>query len=216
MIEDLTKEVSVGETYQGRVTRLMDFGAFVEILPGKEGLIRTGQLAPGPIERISDVINVGDELEVKVLEIDSQGRVNLTRRGLIPEVEGQEWGAADGGRGGGGFRGGGDRGGPRGGGGGGGFRGGDRGGERGGGYGGGGGGYGGGGGGGNRGGGGGYGGGGGPRVGTGERSGNTSGDPGGPPPPRRRPDHRESSTGPMPGSDSGVGARFRPPRRPKP
>src|SRR5207244_1576123 len=118
----------------------------VEILPGKEGLIRTGQLAPGPIERISDVVNVGDEIEVKVLEIDSQGRVNLTRRGLIPEVEGQEWGAADGGRdrGGGGFRGGPPRGGGSG------FRGEDRG-ERGGG-----GGYGGGG----RGGGGGYGGGG--------------------------------------------------------
>ena len=97
MIDDLTRDISVGETYQGRVTRLMDFGAFVEILPGKEGLIRTGQLVPGPVERISDVVNVGDELEVKVLEIDSQGRVNLTRRGLIPLPEGEEW-QADGGR----------------------------------------------------------------------------------------------------------------------
>jgi polyribonucleotide nucleotidyltransferase len=201
MIDDLTREVSVGEIYQGRVTRLMDFGAFVEILPGKEGLIRTGNLAPGPIERISDVVNVGDELEVKVLEIDSQGRVNLTRRGLIPEVEGQEWGAADGGRGGGG-----GRGGPRGGGGGFGGPRGDRGGERSG--------FGGGG---DRGGFGGRGGGGfgGPRggdrggFGGGDRAG---GDRGGPPP-RRRPDHRESSTGPAQG-EGGIGARFRPPRRP--
>jgi polyribonucleotide nucleotidyltransferase len=204
MIEDLTREVSVGETYQGRVTRLMDFGAFVEILPGKEGLIRTGQLAPGPIERISDVVNVGDELEVKVMEIDSQGRVNLTRRGLIPVPEGEEW-PADGGRERGGDRGGrgGGFGGPRGGG----FRGGgersggDRGGRGGGGF------------GGPRGGGdrGGFGGG------QGGGGGDRGGDRGGPPP-RRRPDHRESSTsaGPGPQGDAGVGARFRPPRRPKP
>jgi polyribonucleotide nucleotidyltransferase len=204
MIDDLTREVSVGETYQGRVTRLMDFGAFVEILPGKEGLIRTGNLAPGPIENISDVINVGDPLEVKVLEIDSQGRVNLTRRGLIPEVEGQEWGPADSGprgRGGpGGPRGGGDRG--RGGyGGGGGDRGG-YGGDRDRGRGGGGGGFGG-----PR---------GGDRPGYGgdrDRGGPGPGGPGGGPPPRRRPDHQSTSTGT---GDAGVGARFRPPRRPKP
>jgi polyribonucleotide nucleotidyltransferase len=202
MIDDLTREVGIGEVYQGRVTRLMDFGAFVEILPGKEGLIRTGQLAPGVIERISDVVNVGDELEVKVLEIDSQGRVNLTRRGLIPEVEGQEWGAGDsrdrGGRGG-PPRGGGDRGG---------YGGGRGGGERGGG------GFGGP----PRGGGGGYGGPprGGDRGGFGGGGGERGGaDRGGDPPPRRRPDHRESSTSAGPG-DGGVGARFRPPRRPKP
>jgi polyribonucleotide nucleotidyltransferase len=196
MIDDLTREVGIGEVYQGRVTRLMDFGAFVEILPGKEGLIRTGQLAPGVIERISDVVNVGDELEVKVLEIDSQGRVNLTRRGLIPEVEGQEWQPDNGGRG---PRSGGDRG-PRGGGG---YGGGDRGPRGGGGY------------GGDRGRGGGGGGGyGGPprgdRGGGGDRP---PADRGEAPPPRRRPDHRESSTSAGPG-DGGVGARFRPPRRP--
>jgi polyribonucleotide nucleotidyltransferase len=88
MIDDITRDVKVGEVYLGRVTRLMNFGAFVEILPGKEGLVHVSQLAPHRVERPEDVVKIGDELMVKVVEIDSQGRINLTRKGLLtPEEE---------------------------------------------------------------------------------------------------------------------------------
>jgi polyribonucleotide nucleotidyltransferase len=88
MIDDITRDVKVGEVYEGRVTRLMNFGAFVEILPGKEGLVHVSQLSPHRVERPEDVVKIGDELTVKVAEIDSQGRINLTRKGLLtPEEE---------------------------------------------------------------------------------------------------------------------------------
>jgi polyribonucleotide nucleotidyltransferase len=82
MIEAIVREAKVGETYTGRVTRLMNFGAFVEVLPGKEGLVHISELAEGRPEKVEDVVKVGDELTVRVKEIDSQGRLNLTRRGL--------------------------------------------------------------------------------------------------------------------------------------
>jgi polyribonucleotide nucleotidyltransferase len=82
MIEAIVREAKVGETYTGRVTRLMNFGAFVEVLPGKEGLVHISELAEGRPERVEDVVKVGDELTVRVKEIDHQGRLNLTRRGL--------------------------------------------------------------------------------------------------------------------------------------
>ncbi|HHW14657.1 MAG TPA: polyribonucleotide nucleotidyltransferase, partial [Firmicutes bacterium] len=89
IIEALTKEVEVGEIYQGRVTRIMDFGAFVEIAPGKEGLVRIGQLADHRVNKVEDVVKVGDEITVKVIEIDQRGRVNLSRReALKPEPVG--------------------------------------------------------------------------------------------------------------------------------
>jgi polyribonucleotide nucleotidyltransferase len=78
IINDLTRDVEVGEVYSGKVVRLMNFGAFVEILPGKEGLVHISELAHGRVDRVEDVVNVGDELVVKVMEIDSQGRINLT------------------------------------------------------------------------------------------------------------------------------------------
>jgi polyribonucleotide nucleotidyltransferase len=88
MIEDLTRDVRVGEVYLGRVTRMMNFGAFVEVLPGKEGLVHVSQLAPFRVERPEDVVKIGDEITVKVAEIDSQGRINLTRKGVLtPEEE---------------------------------------------------------------------------------------------------------------------------------
>ncbi len=90
MIEAIVREVQVGETYQGRVTRLMNFGAFVEILPGKEGLVHISELAYTRVNKVEDVVKVGDELRVKVKEIDSQGRVNLTHRGTLPPPEGWE------------------------------------------------------------------------------------------------------------------------------
>ena len=83
MVEALTKDVQIGETYMGTVTRLMNFGAFVAVLPGKEGLVHISQLAPGRVERVEDVVKIGDEIMVKVVEIDSQGRINLSRKAVL-------------------------------------------------------------------------------------------------------------------------------------
>jgi polyribonucleotide nucleotidyltransferase len=83
MVEALTKSVQVGETYLGTVTRLMNFGAFVAILPGKEGLVHISQLAPQRVEKVEDVVKVGDQIMVKVVEIDSQGRINLSRKAVL-------------------------------------------------------------------------------------------------------------------------------------
>ena len=83
MVEALTKDVVVGETYMGTVTRLMNFGAFVAVLPGKEGLVHISQLAPTRIEKVEDAVKIGDEIMVKVMEIDSQGRINLSRKAVL-------------------------------------------------------------------------------------------------------------------------------------
>ena len=83
MVESLTKSVAVGETYLGTVTRLMNFGAFVAFLPGKEGLVHISQLAPQRVERVEDVVKIGDQIMVKVVEIDSQGRINLSRKAVL-------------------------------------------------------------------------------------------------------------------------------------
>jgi polyribonucleotide nucleotidyltransferase len=88
MVEALTKEVKVGETYLGTVTRLMNFGAFVAILPGKEGLVHISQLAPQRVERVEDVVKPGDQIMVKVIEIDSQGRINLSRKAVLGAAAG--------------------------------------------------------------------------------------------------------------------------------
>ena len=82
IIEDLTKDVEVGTVYTGKVVRLMTFGAFVEILPGKDGLVHISELADYRVERVEDIVKVGDEVTVKVIAIDSQGRINLSRRAL--------------------------------------------------------------------------------------------------------------------------------------
>lgn len=81
-IELLTKEVEVGETYEGTVTRIMTFGAFIEVLPGKEGLLHISKMAKGRVEKVEDAMNIGDKVMVKVDEIDSQNRVNLIRTDL--------------------------------------------------------------------------------------------------------------------------------------
>jgi len=83
-VEALTKDLQVGETYQGTVKRIMPFGAFVEVLPGKEGLVRIGELSTQHVATVEDVVNLGDPIEVKVIEIDSQGRVNLSHRQTMP------------------------------------------------------------------------------------------------------------------------------------
>ncbi len=83
IVEAITKEVLVGETYLGTVTRIINIGAFVQIIPGKEGLVHISQLAPTRVERVEDVVKVGDEIMVKVMEIDGQGRINLSRKALL-------------------------------------------------------------------------------------------------------------------------------------
>ncbi|OYT69062.1 MAG: polyribonucleotide nucleotidyltransferase [Armatimonadetes bacterium CP1_7O] len=87
MIEALTKEVAVGEVYTGRVTRLMSRGAFVEVLPGKEGLVDLRDLTDKRVNRPDEVVKVGDTLRVRVKEIDHMGRINLTTRGLEQPTE---------------------------------------------------------------------------------------------------------------------------------
>jgi len=83
MIEDIVREVEVGEVYTGKVTRLMKFGAFVEVLPGKEGLCHISQLASHRVEKVEDVVQIGDQLQVKVVEIDDKGRVNLSHKACL-------------------------------------------------------------------------------------------------------------------------------------
>jgi len=84
-IESLTREVEVGGVYTGKVTRLTNFGAFVEILPGKEGLVHISELADYHVAKVEDVVKVGDEIMVKVIEIDHLGRVNLSRRAVFSD-----------------------------------------------------------------------------------------------------------------------------------
>lgn len=90
MIEDLTREVVVGELYMGKVMRIMNFGAFVEILPGKEGLVHISQLAEERTNKVEDVVSIGDQILVKVTEIDRQGRINLSRKEAIREQKSTE------------------------------------------------------------------------------------------------------------------------------
>ncbi|MBT3363063.1 MAG: polyribonucleotide nucleotidyltransferase [Chloroflexi bacterium] len=95
MIENLTKEVKVGEIYTGKVVRIMNFGAFVELIPGKDGMVHISQLADYRVANVEDVVKVGDEIEVKVMEIDNMGRVNLSRRALL-QTGGETTGDASG------------------------------------------------------------------------------------------------------------------------
>ncbi len=90
IIEDLTKDVEVGKIYIGKVTRIMNFGAFVEILPGKEGLVHISHLAEERIPKVEDVVAIGDEILVKVTEIDRQGRINLSRKEALRQQKAAE------------------------------------------------------------------------------------------------------------------------------
>ena len=86
-IEDIVREVEVGSVYLGKVVRITDFGAFVEVLPGKDGLVHISQLAVERVKKVEDVVKVGDEIMVKCIEIDKQGRVNLSRKVLLGGAE---------------------------------------------------------------------------------------------------------------------------------
>ena len=134
IIKGLTAEPEVGAVHKGTVSRVTDFGAFIEIAPGTDGLLHISEMAHTRVERVSDVMNEGDEVEVKVIEVGRDGKIRLSRRELLPLPEGEEGeqakarmaqareagpprsgGGGDRGRGGdrGGPRGGGGRGGPR-------------------------------------------------------------------------------------------------------
>lgn len=82
MIKDLLREPKVGEVYLGKVKRVTDFGAFVEIMPRKEGLVHVSQLSDKFVKNVSDVVKVGDEISVKLIGIDELGRLNLSKKGV--------------------------------------------------------------------------------------------------------------------------------------
>jgi polyribonucleotide nucleotidyltransferase len=92
-IEELTKDVEVGTIYTGRVTRIINIGAFVEILPGKEGMVHISELADHRVPNVEDEVKVGDEIMVKVTEIDRMGRVNLSRRAVFQDSKGEGGGS---------------------------------------------------------------------------------------------------------------------------
>ncbi|SCG83397.1 polyribonucleotide nucleotidyltransferase [Proteiniborus sp. DW1] len=84
MIEKIVEEIEIGKIYLGKVTRIMPFGAFVEVLNGKEGLVHISNIAKERINKVEDVLSIGDEILVKVTEIDNQGRINLSRKDALP------------------------------------------------------------------------------------------------------------------------------------
>jgi polyribonucleotide nucleotidyltransferase len=104
-IKNIVREVEPGEVFEGKVTRIMDFGAFVEVLPGKEGMVHVSQLANYRVNRVEDVVKVGQMLKVQVSEIDDQGRINLTHKPYAPQPTPEQLAASQSG----GFDRGGDR-----------------------------------------------------------------------------------------------------------
>ena len=100
IIMGIAKDIEVGEVYTGKVVRIMNFGAFVELLPGKDGMIHISKLDNKRVEKVEDVVNIGDEIEVKVNEIDAQGRVNLIRNDIEYTARSEEPRRSEGFRGG--------------------------------------------------------------------------------------------------------------------
>ena len=90
IVKTIVEDPEVGAIYKGRVTRLMDFGAFVEIAPGKEGLVHISRLDVKRVEKVEDVVNIGDMVWVKVTDIDEKGRVNLSLRDAQREIAAME------------------------------------------------------------------------------------------------------------------------------
>jgi polyribonucleotide nucleotidyltransferase len=89
LVEAITVEAQVGKVYVGTVRRIVDFGAFVEILPGTDGLLHISQIGPGRVQRVSDVLKEGDQIRVKVLEIDKSGKIRLSRKEVLAEEKGE-------------------------------------------------------------------------------------------------------------------------------
>ena len=92
-VKSLTQEAEVGEIYQGPVTRILDFGAFVEIFPHKDGLVHISELAPYRVDKVTDIVKIGDVVRVKVIKVDEQGRVDLSIKRL--QENGERDGGAD-------------------------------------------------------------------------------------------------------------------------
>ena len=86
-IEDITADVEVGKIYKGKVVSITNFGAFVEVLPNKDGLVHISQIEEKRVEKVEDVLKLGDEIWVKVMEVDKQGRINLSRKQAMKEME---------------------------------------------------------------------------------------------------------------------------------
>jgi polyribonucleotide nucleotidyltransferase len=107
MVEGLTKEIEVGEKYTGKVVRITDFGAFIELIPGRDGMVHISELANYRVPSVEDVLSLGDEVEVLVTDIDQTGRVRLSRRALLSDDDNEGPRGESGGPG---FQGGGDRG----------------------------------------------------------------------------------------------------------
>jgi polyribonucleotide nucleotidyltransferase len=89
-IEDIVREVEAGQMYLGKVKRIEKFGAFVEIFAGKDGLVHISEIAEERIRKVEDVVAIGDEILVKVLDVDNQGRVNLSRKAVLKEQREKE------------------------------------------------------------------------------------------------------------------------------
>jgi polyribonucleotide nucleotidyltransferase len=87
MVQEITAEAEIGKIYKGTVRKIMDFGAFVEIFPGTDGLVHISQLAPERVRKVTDILKEGDEVLVKVLEIDRQGKIRLSRKEALSEME---------------------------------------------------------------------------------------------------------------------------------
>ena len=90
MIEDIVREAKVGEIYDAKVVRVEKFGAFVELFKGTDALVHISKLEHGRVEKVEDVLNLGDIVKVKVMEIDDRGRVNASRKALLPKPEVKE------------------------------------------------------------------------------------------------------------------------------
>jgi polyribonucleotide nucleotidyltransferase len=86
MVEELTQEAEIGRIYLGKVKRITDFGAFVEIFPGTDGLIHVSHLAEGRVEKVTDVLSEGDEVMAKCIDIDPSGRIRLSRREALHDL----------------------------------------------------------------------------------------------------------------------------------
>ena len=82
MVKDIVKDFEVGEIFSGKVVRLMDFGAFVQLSPNQDGLVHVSELAPYRVDKPSDIVKIGDQVQVRIKEIDSQGRINLSMKNL--------------------------------------------------------------------------------------------------------------------------------------
>jgi polyribonucleotide nucleotidyltransferase len=82
-IEEMTAEVEAGQVYEGKVARITDFGAFITLLPGTDGLLHISEIAPERVEKVTDYLSEGDTVRVKVLEVDNRGRIRLSRKALM-------------------------------------------------------------------------------------------------------------------------------------